>query len=127
MYTEVREQCMVERGLQGGYCGNDRFVADREGAFIAAWSLLRLVEFREGRNGAVYVVRFLATVVETTIAGGDLSALDMGTQTAVITFKDRLPTNTLDAYITLGRQQSAREDDLEWVPSHFPRRRTLWR
>lgn len=46
-------------------------------AFIVAYSLLRLAEFREGRNGTLYVVRFLAAVVETTIAGSDLSAFDV--------------------------------------------------
>jgi hypothetical protein len=30
MHTEVREQCVVEKGLQNGYCGNDKFVADHE-------------------------------------------------------------------------------------------------
>jgi hypothetical protein len=48
-------------------------------AFIVAWSLLRLAEFREGRNGMLYVVRFLATMVEATVAGSDLSAFDMST------------------------------------------------
>jgi len=69
----------------------------------------------------LYVMRFLATAVEATIAGSDLPAFDMSTYTAVITLKDRLPTKTLGAYITLGRQQSTCEDELEWVPPHFPR------
>jgi len=96
-------------------------------AFIPAWSLLRLAEFREGRNGMLYVVRFLAMAVEATITGSDLSAFDMSAKTAVVALKDRLPTNTLGAYIALGRQQPAGKDQLEWVPSHFSGRRTLWR
>jgi hypothetical protein len=44
-----------------------------------AWSLLCLAEFREGGNGTLYVVRFLAAMVETTVAGSDLSAFDMST------------------------------------------------
>jgi len=48
-------------------------------AFIVAWSLFRLAEFREGRNGLSYVTRFLATVVESTISRSDLSAFDVST------------------------------------------------
>jgi len=81
MYTEVREQCVVESGLQSGYCWNDKFVAghQRGGAFIVARSLLRLAQFREGRNRLLYVGRFLATVVMATTPGGDLSAFDVNT------------------------------------------------
>ena len=52
-----------------------------KGAFIdiVVWSLLRLAEFREGRDGMLCAVHFLVMIVETTIAGGDLSALDMST------------------------------------------------
>jgi len=127
MYTEVRGRCKIETGLQSGYCGNVKFVAGHKKAFIIASSLLRLAEFREGRNRLLNVVCFLATVVETTISGSDLSAFDMSTQAAVITLKNRLPPNTFGAYITLRRQQPACKNELEWVPSPFPRRRSLWR
>jgi len=91
--------------------------------FIAAWSLLGFAEFRKGRHGLLYVVRFLSTVVETTISGSNLSAFDVSTETAIVALEDRLPPNALGAYITLGRQQSTSEYAFEWVPSHLPRRR----
>ena len=46
---------------------------------IVTWSLLRLAEFREGRDGLLYTAPFLATVGEATIAGSDLSTFDMST------------------------------------------------
>jgi len=79
MYTEVRERCMTELELQGGYCGNLNFVADHQKAFIIVWSLLRLAGFRERRNRLLYLVCFLATVVKTTVSGRDLSTFDMST------------------------------------------------
>jgi len=77
MYTEVRERCVIENELQSGYCGSDNFVADHQRPFIIVWSLLRLAEFREGRNRLLYVAGFLATVVKTTVSRSDLSTFDM--------------------------------------------------
>ena len=48
-------------------------------AFVIVSSSLCLAEFREGRDGMLCAVHFLVMIVETTIAGGDLSALDMST------------------------------------------------
>lgn len=77
MYTEVRERCVIENELQSGYCGSDSFVADHQKPFIIVWSLLRLAEFREGRNRLLYVAGFLTTVVKTTVPRSDLSTFDM--------------------------------------------------
>jgi len=75
----------------------------------------------------LYVVPPLPMVVETAVTRGDFSTFDVSAQAAVITLKDGLPTYTLGAYITLGRQQPACEDEFEWVPSHVPSRWALWR
>jgi len=79
MYTEVRERCMIGNELQSGYCGNGKFVADHQRAFVIAWSLLHLAEFREGRNRLLYVVCFLTTVVKATVSRSDLPAFNMNT------------------------------------------------
>jgi hypothetical protein len=44
-----------------------------------AWSLLGFAKFRKGGNGLLYMVRFLATVVETAISGSNFSTFDMST------------------------------------------------
>jgi len=46
-------------------------------AFVVALSLLRLAEFREGRNRMLYVVSLLQTGVLAAITRSDLSALDV--------------------------------------------------
>lgn len=48
-------------------------------AFIVAWSLFRLAEFREGRNRLSHVLRFLVTVIRATTSGSDLSAFYVST------------------------------------------------
>lgn len=73
-----------------------------KGALVVAWSLLGFTEFRKGRNGMLYVVRFLEAVVEATISGSNVSAFDVSTETAIIALEGRLPSNTFGAYVTLG-------------------------
>lgn len=48
-----------------------------KGAFITIRSSLRFAEFRERGNRMLYMVGFLAASAETTIAGSDLTALDV--------------------------------------------------
>lgn len=50
-----------------------------KGAFVVALSLLRFTEFRKGRHGVLYVVRFLETFVEATVSGSNVSAFDVST------------------------------------------------
>lgn len=117
-----------------------------KGPFIVKRSLLGFAQFRKGGNGLICVVRFLATVVETTISGSNLSAFDMSTrdvyasedvtphpmnirglpEAAIVTLEDRLPADTPGAQVALGCQQSATEDALEWVPSYLPGLRASW-
>jgi hypothetical protein len=93
-----------------------------KGALVVAWSLLGFTEFRKGRNGMLYVVRFLEAVVEATISGSNVSAFDVSAwdgyasedpeppsvnirglpETAIIALEGRLPSNTFGAYVTLG-------------------------
>jgi len=97
------------------------------GAFVVAWSLLGFTEFWKGRNGVLYVVWLLEAVFEAAISGSNVSAFDVSTEPAIIALEGRLPSDTFGAYVTLGSQESAREDAFEWVPSRFPGRRSSWR
>lgn len=54
-------------------------MTDHQKAFVVPWSLLRLAEFREGRNGSLCLMCLLTTVVKATISGSDLSTFDMST------------------------------------------------
>lgn len=104
MCTEVRGQCMGRIELQSGYCGNDKFVADRKESVCHGWSLLGFTEFREGRDRLLYAVWFRTTAVEPTIPRSDVTAFDMSTKAAVIALENRLPSDTFGTYITFGRQ-----------------------